>query len=60
MKKKIGLLFLAVIIFGVSKEVYDVNINHNFATITEGKVFKSGVIPPEDLERYIKKYNIKS
>ncbi len=60
MKKNIGLLFLVVIISGVGKYVYDVNINHNFKTITEGKVFKSGVIPPEDLEGYIEKYNIKS
>jgi len=60
MKKKIGLLILIMIILGVGKEVYDVNINYNFETITEGKVFKSGVIPPEDLERYIEKNNIKS
>lgn len=60
MIKKIGLLVLVVVILGVGKEVYDVNINHNFKTITEGKVFKSGVIPPEDLESYIEKYNIKS
>jgi len=60
MKKKIGLLILIMIILGVGKEVYDVNINYNFETITEGKVFKSGVIPPENLERYIEKNNIKS
>jgi len=60
MKKKIGLLILFMIILGVGKEVYDVNINYNFETITEGKVFKSGVIPPENLERYIEKNNIKS
>jgi protein tyrosine/serine phosphatase len=40
--------------------VYDLNINHNFETITEGKVYKSGVIPPDELETYIKKYKIKS
>jgi protein tyrosine/serine phosphatase len=36
------------------------NINHNFETITEGKVYKSGVIPPDELESYVKKYKIKS
>jgi hypothetical protein len=36
------------------------NINHNFETITEGKVYKSGVIPPDEIESYVKKYKIKS
>jgi hypothetical protein len=31
----------------IGKYVYDMNINHNFETITEGKVYKSGVIPDE-------------
>jgi hypothetical protein len=43
----------------VGKYVYDMNINHNFETITEGKVYKSAVIPPE-IESYVKKYHIKS
>lgn len=49
-----------IILVGVAKYVYDMNINHNFETITDGKVYKSGVIPPDELEDYIKKYNIKS
>ena len=53
------LLFVSLLIFG-SKYVYDMNIKHNFETITEGKVYKSGVIPPEELETYVKKYKIKS
>lgn len=58
--KTIGiLLFVLVLLFG-GKYVYDMNINHNFETITEGKVYKSGVIPPNELETYVKKYNIKS
>lgn len=36
------------------------NINHNFETITEGKTYKSGVILPNELVRYVKKYHIKS
>ena len=53
------LLFVLLLVFG-GKYVYDMNINHNFETITEGKVYKSGVIPPDELETYIKKYKIKS
>jgi protein tyrosine/serine phosphatase len=29
-------------------------------TITEGKVYKSGVIPPDEIADYVKKYKIKS
>lgn len=61
MWKKIVLAIavLAALIFGKSY-VYDYKINHNLETITEGKVYKSGVIPPDELPEYIKKYNIKS
>lgn len=59
-KKRIGLLLLAVVLVWVGKYIYDININYNFETITEGKVYKSGVIPPNQLPDYIKKYHIKS
>lgn len=60
MKKKIGIaLFLVAAVFG-AKYVYDMHINHNFETITEGKVYKSGVIPPDEIADYVKKYKIKS
>jgi hypothetical protein len=53
------LIFVLVLLF-VGKYVYDMNINHNFETITEGKVYKSAVIPPDEIESYVKKYHIKS
>jgi protein tyrosine/serine phosphatase len=60
MKKKIGIvLFLVAAVYG-AKYVYDMHINHNFETITEGKVYKSGVIPPDEIADYVKKYKIKS
>ncbi len=59
-KKRIGLFLLVIVLILVGKYVYDMNINHNFETITEGKVYKSGVIPPNELPDYIKKYHIKS
>lgn len=58
--KKIAFLVLAVVLILVGKYVYDMNFNHNFETITEGKVYKSGVIPPSEIDTYIKKYHIKS
>ncbi|MGH2665424.1 dual specificity protein phosphatase family protein [Flavobacterium sp.] len=60
MKKKIGILVLLIVAFFGGKYVYDMNINHNFETITEGKVYKSGVIPPDEIADYVKKYHIKS
>ena len=58
-KKILGIIILVVLIF-VGKYVYDMNIKHNFETITENKVYKSGVIPPDEMEDYINKYHIKS
>jgi len=51
---------LLIVVAGAGKYVYDMHINHNFETITEGKVYKSGVIPPDEIEDYVKKYHIKS
>ncbi|MEI7509621.1 MAG: dual specificity protein phosphatase family protein [Flavobacterium sp.] len=59
-KKKL-LIATVVVILGITgKYVYDRHINHNFMTITEGKVYKSGVIPPDEIADYVKKYHIKS
>jgi protein tyrosine/serine phosphatase len=58
--KKVGFLVLVVIFVLVGKYLYDMNINHNFETITEGKVYKSGVIPPSEIDSYVKKHHIKS
>lgn len=60
MKKFIIISLLAIVLIGVGKYVYDTNINHNFKTITEGKVYKSGAIPPAQLPDYIKDHNIKT
>ena len=60
MKKTLLILLGVIVLAGVGKYVYDVNIDHNFEPVVEGKVYRSGTIPPEDLPGYIKKYNIKS
>ncbi len=60
LKKKLGLVVIILIAIGIGKYVYDMHINHNFETITEGKVYKSGVIPPDEIEDYVKEYKIKS
>jgi protein tyrosine/serine phosphatase len=60
LKKKIIAVVVLLVLIGTGKYVYDRHINHNFMTITEGKVYKSGVIPPDEIESYVKKYHIKS
>lgn len=60
MRKKIIYCIIAIVLIAVGKYVYDMHINHNFETITDGKVYKSGVIPPDELEDYINEYKIKS
>lgn len=59
-KKRIGFSIVAIVLIFVGKYVYDMHINHNFETISEGKVYKSGVIPPDEIADYVKKNNIKS
>jgi protein tyrosine/serine phosphatase len=60
LKKKIIAVIVLLVLVGTGKYVYDRHINHNFMTITEGKVYKSGVIPPDEIADYVKKYHIKS
>ncbi|MQP24259.1 protein phosphatase [Flavobacterium sp. LMO8] len=60
MKKRIGILLFFVVLVGVGAYVFQMHINHNFETISDGKVYKSGVIPPNEIENYVKKYKIKS
>lgn len=60
MKKKILIVLGIIILAAVGKYVYDVNIDHNFEPVVEGKVYRSATIPPDELTDYIKKYNIKS
>lgn len=41
-------------------KIYDVYFNYRFMEISEDKVYKSGVIPPDKIEDYVKKYHIRS
>lgn len=57
---KIVIAIVVLAAFISAKEYYDMNIKHNFETITENKVYKSGVLPPDEIADYVKKYKIKS
>ena len=60
MKKKliIAILIIGAIVGGF--KIYDVYFNYRFMAITPNKVYKSGVIPPEKIEGFVKKYHIKT
>jgi protein tyrosine/serine phosphatase len=61
MKKKILVsVLLIAALFWAKSYFYDYKINHNFKVISEGKVYKSGVIPPEDIADFVKEHQIKS
>ncbi|PHX61943.1 MAG: protein phosphatase [Flavobacteriales bacterium] len=63
-KKNLIKIILSLIViaalFWAKSYFYDYKINHNFKVISEGKVYKSGVIPPEDIADFVKEHQIKS
>ncbi len=58
--KIFGICFLVLALAVAGKYIYQVNIKHNFEVISEGKFYKSGVIPPDELPEVLKEYNIKT
>lgn len=64
MKKQILKIVLSILVivalFWAKSYFYDYKINHNLKVISEGKVYKSGVIPPEDIADFVKEHQIKS
>ncbi|CAI8380273.1 MAG: Uncharacterised protein [Formosa sp. Hel3_A1_48] len=60
MKKKLIYSLVFIVVVGGGKYVNDKHINHNFEEISEDKVYKSGVIPPDQISEYVEDYNLKS
>lgn len=58
--KKIGLTLLTLSVAVAGGYVYQVHFNYRFAAITDGKVYKSGTIPPEKLNHYLNRYHLKT
>jgi hypothetical protein len=60
-KKKLLLYTIIIIILIISGAyVYQVHFNYRFRPVENGKVYRSGVIPPKELPEYVQKYHIKS
>lgn len=60
MIKKIGFAILAIALVITAYKIYDVNMNYRIREVTENKVYSSGVIPPEKLEKKLSELGIKT
>lgn len=60
MVKRIIIIVIVIGAIIAGKFAYEKYVNHNFQTITENKVYKSGVIPPDEIADFVKEHNIKS
>jgi protein tyrosine/serine phosphatase len=63
MKKRIIQILVSIVLIAAiigGKQYYDYKVNHNFKVISEGKVYKSGVIPPDKIADFVKEHKIKS
>jgi protein tyrosine phosphatase (PTP) superfamily phosphohydrolase (DUF442 family) len=58
--KRLGLVVLAIILAMVAQHLYNTKVNYNFGVVTEGKMFKSGVIPPDKIDAYLTENKIKT
>lgn len=59
--KKVILRFTAVFVLtAVGFYVYKTHFDHNLVVFSEGKVYKTAAIPPDQIEDFVKKYNIKT
>jgi len=59
MKKALKVFLLSLLVVAAAY-IWFVHFNYRFVTITENKVYKSAKIPPEKIEGFITKYNIKT
>jgi protein tyrosine/serine phosphatase len=55
-----GLVLGSIALVATAVYLYQVHINYRLVTITEGKVYKSGAMPPEKLTNVVKRHNIKT
>lgn len=57
---KISLLFLLILVVVLARWGLWETLGHRYATITEGRVYQSGVLPPETLKKIIARDKIRS
>lgn len=60
MIKKVLIVFGILVVLISSYLIYQIHFNYRFTEVSKGKVFSSGVIPPDKIEGYVKKHGIKT
>ena len=60
MKKKIWITLGVLVLLLVGAYVYFVHFQYRFTEISKDKVYSSGVIPPEKIEKFVDKNKIKT
>jgi len=60
MFKKLGKALLLLFVLVAAAYVWQVNFNYRFEEITPGKVYKSAAMPPDKIDDYLTKYQIKT
>ncbi|MBC2735079.1 MAG: dual specificity protein phosphatase family protein [Desulfobacteraceae bacterium] len=58
--KVTGLILGAIALVATAAYLYHVHVNYRFMTITEGKVYQSGAMPPEKLTKVVQRHHIKT
>jgi protein tyrosine/serine phosphatase len=58
--KVTGLIIGSIALVATAVYLYHVHVNYRFMTITEGKVYKSGAMPPEKLTKVVQQHQIKT
>jgi len=58
--KLIGIISGILALVYIGNYLFDIHLNYNFKEISKARVYKSGVIPPHKLAKYVHQYNIKS
>uniref|UniRef100_UPI00404932CC dual specificity protein phosphatase family protein n=1 Tax=Flavobacterium sp. TaxID=239 RepID=UPI00404932CC len=59
-KKILAYTFGIVLLSAVGYYVYKMHFDNNLVVISEGKVYKTAAIPPDEIDEFIEKYKIKT
>jgi protein tyrosine/serine phosphatase len=58
--KVTGLILGSIALMAAAVYLYHVHVNYRFTAITEGKVYKSGAMPPDKLTKVVQRHHIRT
>ncbi|MFY8188249.1 MAG: dual specificity protein phosphatase family protein [Flavobacterium sp.] len=59
-KKAASIVGISVVLTAVGYYVFKMHFDNNLVVITEGKVYKTAAIPPDEIDEFVEKYKIKT